>query len=100
LDGVIEVIRLTLCILDPHVMSFTHDPLDGIGIFYLTIKSQTLNRSRAVKRLTTIQQANLECNRFAIYEYILIIPEHESTNFVSPVLFNLRAEQLSKVGNS
>ena len=89
MKGVIEV---TVCILDPDVMSFRHDPLVGIGIFYLAIKSQTLNRSRVVKWLTVIQQPILELDKYTVKEYILIVSEHESTNFVSPVLFNLRAE--------
>ena len=92
MEGVIEVILFTLRILDPDVMSFRHDPLVGMGIFYLAIKSQTLNRSRVVKWLTVIQQPILELNKYTVKEYILIVSEHESTNFVSPVLFNLRAE--------
>ena len=92
MEGDIEVILLTLPILDPDVMSFRHDPLVGIGIFYLVIKSQTLNRSRVVKWLTVIQQPILELNEYTVKEYIVIVSEHESTNFVSPVLFNLRAE--------
>jgi hypothetical protein len=40
LEGVIEI---TICILDPDVMGFSHDPVVGIHIFYLAIKSQTLN---------------------------------------------------------
>ena len=92
MEGVIEVILFTLRILDPDVMSFRHDPLVGIGIFYLAIKSQTLNRSGVVKWLTVIQQPMLEYNKYTVKEYILIVSEHESTNFVSPVLFNLRAE--------
>ena len=73
-------------------MSFRHDPLVGIGIFYLAIKSQTLNRSRVVKWLMVIQQPILEFNRYTVYRYIMIISEHESTTFVSPELFNLCAE--------
>jgi hypothetical protein len=46
LESVIKVILFTLHRLDPYVMSFKHDPLVGIGIFYLAIKSQTLNRRR------------------------------------------------------
>jgi len=49
LEGVTEVILFTLLILDPDGISFRYDPLVGIGIFYLAIKSQTLNRSRVVK---------------------------------------------------
>jgi hypothetical protein len=92
LEGVIEVILFTLRILDPDVMSFRHDPLVGIGIFYLAIKSQMLNRSQVVKWLTVKQQPILELNKYTVYEYVLIISENESTNFVSPVLINLRAE--------
>jgi hypothetical protein len=92
LEGVIEVILFTLRILDPDVMRFRHDPLVGIGIFYLAIKSQTLSRSRVVKLLTVIQQPILEFNKYIVKEYIQIISEHESTDFVSPVLFMLRAE--------
>jgi hypothetical protein len=81
-------------------MRFRHDPLVGIGIFYLAIKSQSLNRSRVVKWLTVIQQPILEDNKYTVKEYILIISEHKSTNFMPPFLFNLPAQYLSKVGNS
>jgi hypothetical protein len=91
LEGVIEDILFTLHLLDPDVMTFRHDPLVGIGIFYLAIKSQTLNRSRVVKWLMVIPQPILEFDKFTVIEYILIISEHESTDFVSPVLLNLRA---------
>ena len=89
MEGVIVV---TLRILDPDVMRFRHDPLVGIGIFYLAIKSQTLNRSRVVKWLTVLQQPILELNKYTVKEYILIISKHESTNFMSPVIFNLCME--------
>ena len=55
MEGVIEVILFTLRILNPDVMSFRHDPMVGMGIFYLAIKSQTLNRSRVVTWLTVVQ---------------------------------------------
>jgi hypothetical protein len=92
LEGIIEVILLTLYMLDPDVMRFRHDPFVGIGIFYLAIKSQTLNRSRVVKWLTVIQQPILEFNKYTSKEYILIVSQHESTNFVFPMLFHLHAE--------
>ena len=38
------------------------------------------------------QQPILEINKYTVYEYILIKSEHGSTNFVSPVHFNMRAE--------
>jgi len=41
LKGVSEV---TVYILDLAAMIFRHDPLVGVVIFYLAIKSQTLNR--------------------------------------------------------
>ena len=59
MEGVIEV---TVRIVDPDVMRSRHDPLVGIHIFYLAIKSQTLNRSRVVKWLTVVQQPILEFN--------------------------------------
>ena len=92
MEGVIEVILFTLRILDTDVMSFRHDPLVGIGIFYLAIKSQTLNRSRVVKWLKVIQQPILQFNKYTVKENILIVSEHESTNFWSPVFFNLCVE--------
>jgi hypothetical protein len=46
MEGVIEV---TFRIVETDVMSIRHDPWVGIGLFYLAIKSQTLNRYRAVK---------------------------------------------------
>jgi hypothetical protein len=92
LEGVIKVILFTLHILDPDVMCFRHDPLVGIGRVYLAIKSQTLNRRCVVKCLMVIQQPILQFNKYTVYEYILIISEHESTNFLSPVLINLRTE--------
>jgi hypothetical protein len=91
-EGVIEVILVTLRILDPDVMSFRHDPLVGIDIIYLAIKSQTLNSGRVVKWLSVIQQPILKFNKYTAYEYILIISEHKSTNFVSLVLINLCGE--------
>ena len=89
MEGVIEV---TVRILDPDVMRFRHDSLVGIGIFYLAIKSQMLNRCRAVKWLMVEQQPILKFNKYTVYEYILIISEHQSTNFMSPVVFNLGKE--------
>jgi hypothetical protein len=89
LDGVIKV---TFRILDLDVMRFRHDPLVGIGIFYLAIKSQTLNRCRAVKWLMVVRQPILKFNKYIVKEYILIGSEHESTKFGSPVLFILCTE--------
>jgi len=92
LEGDIEVIHFTLRILDPDGRSLRHNCLVGIGIFYLAIKSQTLNRSSVVKWLMVIQQPILEFNKWNVKKYNLIISEHESTNFVSPVHFNLHEE--------
>ena len=89
MEGVIEV---TVCILEPDVMRFRHDPLVGIRIFYVAIKSQTLNRCRVVKWLMVVQQPMLKFNKYTVYEYILIVSEHQSTNFMSPVVFNLCTE--------
>ena len=89
LDGVIDI---TVRILDPDVMRFRHDPLVGIHIFYLAIKSQTLNRCRAVKWLMVLQQPIQKFNKYSDYEYVLIISEHQSTNFMSPVIVNLCTE--------
>jgi len=100
LEGVVEVILFTLRILDPDVMRIRHDPLVGIGIFYRAIKSQMLNRSVVVKWFTVIQWPIVEFNEYIVYEDMLILSEHESTNCVSSVLFTMRAESLSKVGNS
>jgi hypothetical protein len=38
------------------------------------------------------EQPILEFNKYTVNESILIISEHESTNFGSPVLFNSSAE--------
>jgi hypothetical protein len=92
LECVIEVILFTLGILDPDVMRFRHDRLGGIGRFYFAIKSQTLNRSRVVKWLMVIQQPILDSNKHTVKERILIVSEHESTNFLSPVLIKFRTE--------
>jgi hypothetical protein len=89
LEAVIEV---SVHILDPDVMRFRPDPLVGIGIFYLAIKSQTLNRCRAVKLLTVVRQPSLKYNNYTAKEYILIVSEHESSIFRSPVLFTLCKE--------
>jgi len=97
LEGVINV---TFGILDPDVLRFRHDPLVGISIFYRAIKSQMFHSCRAVKSLMVVQQPILNLNKYTVKEFFLIISEHQSTNFVSPVLFNLCTEQLSKVGNS
>jgi neutral trehalase len=73
-------------------MSFRYDPLVGIAIFYLAIKSQMLNSSRVVKWLTVVQQHILEFNKYTVNKYILIISEHKSRNCGSPVLLNLSGE--------
>ena len=97
LEGVIEV---TNRIMDPDIMRFRHDPLAGIDIFHLGIKSQMLNRYRAVKWLIVLQQLILKFNKYTAYENILIISEHQSTDLVSPVLNNLCIEMLTKVADS
>jgi len=51
-----------------------------------------LNRSRVVKWLTVVEQPILEFNIYTVNGNILIISEHKSTNFGTPVLFNLSAE--------
>ena len=89
LEGVINV---TVRIMDPDVMRFRHDLLVGFGIFYLAIKSQTLNRCRAVKWLTVVRQPNLKLKKHTLYEYILIISEQQSTDFMAPVVPNLFTE--------
>ena len=66
-------------------------PLVGYLDPLLTL-SQMLNRSRVVKWLTVVQHPILEFDKYTGNEYILIISEHKSTNFGSPVLFNLSAE--------
>jgi len=86
------VIEVTVRILDPDDMKFRHDPLVGIRIFYVAIKFQMLNRWRAVKWLTVVQQPILKFNKYTVSEYILIISKHHSTNFLSPVIFNLYTE--------
>ena len=97
LEGVIQV---TVHKLDTGVTRFRHDLLVGIGIFYLAIKSQTLNRCRAVKWLMVVQQPILKFDIYSVYQCILIISEHQSPNIVFPVLFKLCMELLTKVGNS
>jgi len=87
-----SVIEVTFYILNPDVMRFRQDPLVGIGILYLAIKSQMLNRWRAVKWVIVEQQPILKFNKYVVHQYILIISEHQSTNFVSLVLFNLSTE--------
>jgi hypothetical protein len=83
LEGFIEVILFTLPILDTDAMSFRHDPLIVIGILYLAIKSQTVNRSRVVKWWMVIQHLSVECKKYTEYEYVMNISEHESTNVVA-----------------
>ena len=83
------VIKVTACILDSDVMKFRHDPFVGISIFYFAIKSRTLTRCWAVKWLTVVRQSILKFNKCTVKEYIVILSVHQSTNFVSPVLFNL-----------
>jgi hypothetical protein len=92
LEVVIKVILVTLRIPNPDVISIRHDSLVAIGKYYLAIKCHKLNRSRVVKWLTVIQQPILELNKYTVKDYSVIISEHESTNFVSTVLFNLAVE--------
>jgi len=69
-------------------MKFSHNPSVGIGIFYVAIKSQILNRNRAVQWLLVAQQPILNFNKYAVYKYILILSKYQSTDFVSPGIFN------------
>ena len=39
-----------------------------------------------------VQQLILKFNKYTVYEYIVIISEHQSTHFLSPVLLNLGTE--------
>ena len=87
-----DLINVPFRILDPDVVRFMLHPLVGIEISYLAIKSSTLNRCRAVKWSIVVQQPIVKCDKYTDYECILIISEHQSTHFVSPVLFNLCAE--------
>jgi len=61
------VIAATFHILDPDVMRFMHDPLVGIAIFYLAIKSLLLNRCRAVKWWMLVQHTTLKVNKYTVY---------------------------------
>jgi len=63
-----KVILFTLRIMDPDDINFRHDPLVGIGIFYLAIKSQMLNRCKAVKWLMVTLQAMFELNKYTEHE--------------------------------
>jgi hypothetical protein len=65
LEGVIKV---TFHILDPDVRRLRHNPLVGISIFYLGIKSQKLKRCRAVKRLTAVRQPIWKLNTYTVKE--------------------------------
>jgi len=86
------VIEVTYHILDPNIMNSSHDHIVGIGIFYLAINSQMLNRYRAVKQMIVIQQPNLMFNKYAVSTYILLTSKHKATNSVCPILFNLYTE--------
>jgi hypothetical protein len=73
LKGGITVILFTVCILGPDDVSLRYDPMVGISIFYLAIKSQTFKRSGAVIWLTVILQPMVEFDKYTVNEYILII---------------------------
>jgi hypothetical protein len=73
-------------------MSFRKDPLVGVGIIYLSIKSQTINRIWIVKWMTVIQQPIQKFDIRTLKEYILIISEHEPTDFRPLVHFNFHIE--------
>jgi hypothetical protein len=94
LEGVVKV---TFRILDPEVMRFRLDHLDGIGILYHAIKSQMLNRCSAVKWLVVVQQPIVMFDKYTAYEYNLIISKHQSTNVVSRVLLTFVCTGLSAV---
>ena len=73
LKGGITVILFTVRILGPDDVSLRYDPMVGISIFYLAIKSQTFKRSGAVIWLTVILQPMVEFDKYTVNEYILII---------------------------
>jgi len=85
---------MTVNLLDPDVMRIRHALLVSIGIIYLALKSQMLNRYGAVKWLMAVQQPILKIDQYTIYEYIVIISEHQSTNVMSPAALNWCTELL------
>jgi len=91
LEGVLDIIIFTFLILDPDVTKFGYDSLVGIDMVYLATKSQTPDTSRAVKWLIIVQYPILIFNESSIYDYIWIAFKCQSTNFLSPVLFNMGA---------
>jgi hypothetical protein len=97
LEAVLEV---TFHILDSDVIRFSHDPLVGIGILYLPIMSQTLNRCGAVKWLTVVQLLIVKLYKYTVYVSSRIISKHHSANLVFPVFFNLYMESPTEVENS
>jgi len=92
LEGDIELILLIFRNLDPDVMRVRYSPFVAIAILCLVIKSQALNRHRAVKWLMVVQQPIQKIDKYMVKEYILIESQHQSTKFMSPVLFNLCLE--------
>jgi len=95
LEGVIEV---TFRILDPDVMRFRHYPFVATWIFYLTIKSQRLNRCTAEIWFMVVQQPLQKFIKYNFKEYVLIISEHRSIDFMFPVLFTMCTKLLSNSG--
>jgi hypothetical protein len=86
LQDVNEIIRFTFDMLDQAILRFRHDPLVGIGILYLAIKSQEINRSGTKKSLMVVYQLIMKFENDTGNEYILSISEHKSTNFPSTAL--------------
>jgi len=70
-------------------MTFRHDPLVGIGIFHIGIKSQMPNTFRAVTCFTVVRQPIQKFFKYIVNKYILIISEHWATNFVFFVRMNV-----------
>lgn len=86
------MLKITCCLMGPDVMRFMHDSLYGIGIILLAIYSPTVVRCRAVTMVVVEQQPILRFDIYAVYKYIPITSEHQSTHSVSPVLFNWSSE--------
>jgi len=70
-------------------MLWDPDMIPWLALLYSTLQSsQTLNRCKAAKWLMVVQQPIVKIDKCTVYEYILIISEHHSTNLLPPVPFN------------
>ena len=89
---------LTLCMLNPHSISFRHYALISISLFHLTVKLYSFNGCRRVEWWVIIGQTIVQFDSNFFHQCLKFVMQYKICNFCSPIFFNLSLKQLFKIG--